>query len=325
MSPRSILAVTDFSHQGTHALERAALLGAEHGAVLTLAYLGDRAEAPPADAASRLGQHALHLSQAHGIRVRASGHLAHTVNELLPEVAAADLLVWGTAPVRSLRSFFLGQPVEELVRKAQRPVLLARRPAAHPYRKLLAAVDFSEAAPALVDLSCAISKAAPVELFHAVNTFNERKLRQAEVSERDIKVYREQCLRHAQDRMVQLTDSYDARRNRVQSAIGRGDPALQALVQQQRSGADLIVVGKHPSSAFSDLMFTSVSSRVVNLSARDDARSDVLIVPHNWQPALNTVASHPLAAGQAGARRVRAGAPRAPAGPDPAALKAGAW
>ena len=124
--------------------------------------------------------------------------------------------------------------------------------------------------------------------------------------------------------MVRLTDSYDTRRNRVQSAIGRGDPSQQALVQQQRSGADLIVVGKHPASAFSDLMFESVSARIVSFSADDNARSDVLIVPHDWQPALGTSAATRLAAAQAGARRVRAGAPKAPAGPNPAALRAGA-
>lgn len=324
MSPRFILAVTDFSNQGAHALERAALLGAEHGAVLTLAYLGYPGEAPPADAANRLGQHALQLSRLHSIKVRAAGRLAHSVEELLPQVSAADLVVWGAARVRSLRSFFLGQPVDELLRIAQRPVLLARRRAEHPYRKLLVAVDFSKVSPSLVDVSCAISKTAKIELFHAINTINERKLRMAEASDRDIKVYREQCLRHAQDRMVRLTDSYDARRNRVRSSIGRGDPSLQALAQQQLSGSDLIVVGKHPASAFSDLMFESVSARIVSFSAGDDARSDVLVVPHDWQPALSTSAATQLAAGQAGARRVRAGAPKAPAGPNPAALRAGA-
>jgi len=324
MSPRSILAVTDFSNQGAHALDRAALLSAEHDAVLTLAYLGHPGEAPPADATNRLDQHAQRLSRVHGIQVRAAGRLAHTARALLPEAAAADLVVWGAARVRSLRSFFLGQPVDELLRSARRPVLLARRRAEHPYRKLLVAVDFSEVSPSLAGVGFAISKTAQVELFHAIDTINERKLRQAEVSDRDIKIYRAQCLRHAHERMVRLTDSYDARRNRVQSAIGRGDPSLQALVQQQRSGSDLIVVGKHPASAFSDLMFESVSTRIVNFSAAKDARSDVLIVPHDWQAALSPSAASRLATEQAGVRRIRAGAPKAPAGPNPAALKAGA-
>lgn len=321
---RSILAVTDFSNHGAHALDRAALLGAEHGAVLTLACLCHPGEAPPADAAGRLGRQALRLAQAHGIQARAAGRVAHGVKALVPEAAVADLVVWDAARRRSLRSFFMGQPFEELLRGAQRPVLLARRRAGQPYRKLLVAVDFSDASPSLVEVGCAISKTASVELFHAIDTFNERKLRLADVSDRDIKVYREQCLRLARDRMARLTDSIDAARMRVQPAIAHGDPSWQALVRQQGGGSELIVVGKHPASAFSDLVFESVAARIVRFSAGDDTRSDVLVVPHNWQPAPRAAAATRLAAGQTGARRIRAGAPKAPSGPNPAALKAGA-
>ena len=52
MTPRSILAVTDFSIHGDKALDRAALLSAEHGAVLKLACLAYPGEAPPSDAAT---------------------------------------------------------------------------------------------------------------------------------------------------------------------------------------------------------------------------------------------------------------------------------
>lgn len=277
MSPRSILAVADFSPQGAHALDRAALLAAEHGAVLKPIYLS----------ATRLAQ---------------------AGEELLPEANAADLVVWGTARLRSLRAFFLGQPVEELLRGARRPVLVVRSKALHPYRKLLVAVDFSEATHALVDLGGSISNTAPIELFHAVSTLNERKLRQAEVSDHVMRAFREQCLRHAQDRMASLTDSGDARRNRVRSAIGRGDPSLQTLVQQQRSGADLIVVGKHPTSAFTDLVFGSVSSRIVRYSTGDEVAADLLVAPHGWQAAPDRTAASRPEARQATARRVRAGA-----------------
>lgn len=290
MTPRSILAVTDFSIHGDMALDRAALLSAEHGAVLTLVCLAYPGDTPPADAATRLTHHALQLSQIHRIDARAASRLASAVEDLLPEVNAADLVVWGTAPVRSLGSFFLGQPVEALMRSARRPVLVARRNARHSYRSLLVAVDFSEASRALVDVGFSLSKTASVELFHAVSTANEGKLRYAEVSDRAIKAYRDQCRRYAQDRMFWLTDSYDARRNRVQSAIAHGDPARQTLVQQQRNGTELIVVGKHPASTFSDLLFGSVAARILDFSATDDLRADVLIVPHDWQPASSTAA-----------------------------------
>lgn len=175
----------------------------------------------------------------------------------------------------------MGQPVEGMLRRCQRPILVVRRPAHAPYRSLVVAVDFSEASRRLVELGFALNPDAQVELFHAISTANEGKLRYAEVSEQAIKAYRNECRRYAQGRMFWLTDSYDARRNRVLSAIGHGHPARQVLVQQQRSGAELIVVGKHPASAMSDFVFGSTAQRILR-----DSASDVLVVPHDHQGVL---------------------------------------
>ncbi|RZL91174.1 MAG: universal stress protein [Variovorax sp.] len=319
MTPHSILAVTDFSPRGNNALARAALLSAEHGATLKLVYLAYPGEAPPADAATRLAHHALQLSQRHGIRARAVSRLGFTVEDLLPEVSSADLVVWGTAAVRSLRTFFMGQPVEELLRTAKRPVLVVRREAENDYRSLIVAVDFTEASRGLVDLGFALSKSAQVELFHAVSTANEGKLRYAEVSDRAIKAYRSQCRRYAQDRMFWLTDSYDSRRNRVLSAVGHGDAARQTVVQQQNSGAELIVVGRQPSSRLSDLLFQSTADRILGFS-----NTDVLVVPHDYEPASGATAVKRLSADEPAVRRVRAGAPNPPHLPNPAAVFGGA-
>lgn len=315
MTPRSILAVTDFSAQGDNALSRAAHLCVEHGANLKLVYLAYPGESAPPDAGCRLAHHALQLGQRHDIIVRSMGRIAFTLEDVLPEARSADLLVWGTAPVRGIRSFFLGQPVEGMLRKCKRPILVVRNPAQGPYRSLVVAVDFSEASRGLLELGFTLNKDAQVELFHAVNLAHEGKLRYAEVSEQAVKAYREECRRYAQDRMFWLTDSYDARRNRVLSAISYGNPARQVVVQQQRSGAELIVVGKHPSSAAADLLFESVAQGVLR-----DGTSDVLIVPHGYRSASGASAAHRLAAEPRGVRRIRAGAAQASGRPDPAAI-----
>lgn len=319
MTPHSILAVTDFSPQGDNALARAALLCAEHGATLKLVYLAYPGEAPPGDAACRLTHHALQLRQRHGIRVRAAGRLAFTFEDVLPEARCADLVVWGTATVRSLRTFFLGQPVEELLRTVRRPVLVVRREAEHDYRRLIVAVDFSEASRGLVDLGFALNPSARVELFHAVSTANEMKLRYAEVSDRAIRSYRSECRRYAQDRMFWLTDSYDSRRNRVLSAVGHGDAARQTIVQQQNSGAELIVVGRRPSSRLRDLFLESTANRIIG---RSD--TDVLVVPNDCERASSASASKRLSSEEPEVRRVRAGAPNPPRLPNPAAMLGGA-
>ena len=313
MTLRSILAVTDFSLHGGHAIARAALLCAEHDARLKLVYLAHPGEVPPPDAAVRLIHHALQLKQRHGIHVHATTRVDFTAMDVAREAASADLVVWGTASAQGLRAWFCPHPAIQMLRTFQRPVIVVRSPAEQPYQSVMVAVDFSQVSHGLVALGLALHPCARVELFHAISTANETKLRYAEVSERAIRAYREECRRHAQDRMFTLADSYDARRNRLSSSIGRGDPARQVLVQQQNTAADLVVVGKHPSSMLSDLLFKSIAQRIVR-----DARADVLVVPHGYQPASRGSAVQRLAT-DLPVRRVKAGAPRLPGYPNPAA------
>ena len=93
MTLRSILAVTDFSSKGCHAIARAALLCAEHRATLKLVYLAHPDEAPPPDAAVRLAQHALQLRQRHHITVQAATRMDLTAADVAREAADTDLVV----------------------------------------------------------------------------------------------------------------------------------------------------------------------------------------------------------------------------------------
>jgi nucleotide-binding universal stress UspA family protein len=317
MTPLSLLAITDFSDQGDHALARAAHLCAQHGGTLKLLCVAYPGEPPPPDALSRLAHHALQLERQHGLDVRYVGRIAVSIQDLVASARCADLLVWGTAPSRSVRAFLTGQPVEGVLRQYSRPILVVRRPARRPYGSLIVAVDFSEASHGLVELGFTLNPDARVELFHAISTSNEGKLRYAEVSEQAIAAYRKQCLRYAQDQMFWLTDSYDARRNRVLSSIRQGSPARQVQVQQERSGSELIVVGKHPASAVSDFLFGSTAQRVLRESA-----ADVLVVPHAYERGLRATARTRSASQPWTVRRLRAGPPQAPARPNPAALPA---
>lgn len=303
MTPRSILALTDLSVREDPVLARAAQVAAEHDAILKLLHVAAAGAPPHPDAACRLARQALQLGQRHGLCVRPLSQTANTLDDVASEARCADLLVMSAMPERGWRSFLFGQPVERLLRIARRPLLAVRRPAEAPYRRLLVAVDFSDASRHMVELAFALGKSAQVELFHAIGTANEAKLRYAEVSEHAIKSYRQACRRHAQDRMFWLTDSSDARRNRVYSAIGHGDPARQAMVQQQHGGAELIVVGKHSASAVSDFVFGSVARRVLR-----HGTADVLVVPHDVRPASRAAAVRRLDSEPRAIRRVRAGA-----------------
>ncbi|MFI5446908.1 universal stress protein [Polaromonas sp. UC242_47] len=285
MTIQSILALTDFSASGNHALERAAWLAAEHRAALTIMYtaLGDKPDC--ADAAQRLVYQARQLAAQFGLAVGTVDATHHSAERLAIDARRADLLVLGHAYQRSWMSFLSGQPALQLMRLCHCPVLVTKNESNKPYGRTLVAVDFTPASRRLVELACLLDGKAEVELFHAVSARDEAKLRSAEASTQAVKAYRQACISYAQGRILSLTDSFDTRRNRVLSTIGHGDPARQLLTQQQHTGADLLVVGKQRRSTLMDFFFGSVAQRVLRWSA-----ADLLVVPHDFQLATSAMA-----------------------------------
>lgn len=297
MNIRSILAVTDFSLPASRAIERAAQLAVEHNAVLKLMVLPANGGPPPANGASRLAHAAKDLGQRFGITVRAVAQIANTPAHVAEEASCADLLVLAHRRERTLAALLQGQPAERLTRLCRCPVLVTKTAPRQSYERILVAVDFTPASKKLVQLAWLMDSNAEVELFHAISMLNEAKLRAAEASQHAIKAYRHECMRHARDRIFWLTDSFDTRRNRVLSAIGYGDPARQAVVQQDHVGADLLVVGKRRSSPIADFVFGSVAQRVLCW-----ATSDVLVVPDDFQLSTRAAARHRIDAERADAK-----------------------
>lgn len=293
---RSILVLTDFSPAAEQAVERAAQLAVEHRATLVpMAFAAGRP--PPTDAACRLAHMARELGRRLGIAVRPVSQTVNGLAHVVAQARCADLLVVADRRERSLAALLFGRLPARLARLCRCPILVSKRPAARQYRRILVAVAFSPAASKLVRLAGALDEQAEIELFHAISTLDDAKLRSAEVSFQALQAYRQACLRQARGRILKLTDSFGTRRNRVLSALGRGDPARQAAIQQQHAGADLVVVGKGSNSGLADFFFGSVAQRLLCR-----ASSDVLVVPDDFRAATRTAAKQRLDAGP-GARR----------------------
>ncbi len=289
MNIKSILVATDLSAQENAAVQRAWQLADAHGATVKLVYLAPRGQRVPPHAASRLANAARQLEEGLGLRAQAAPLEAGKVADLVAHARDVDLVVLPHRRERSTAAFFRGQPVLRLLRACHRPVLVTRLGHGAHYRRVLVAVDFSPESVALVKLAAAFGARAELELFHAIDTLDEARLRSAEATEHAVRLYREKCMRHARERMLTLTDSFDARRNRLLTAIGRGDPGRQTVIQQERSGADLVVVGKRTSSAWEDFLCGSVAHRVLSWGS-----SDVLVVPPAFMQASEPVAANRL-------------------------------
>ena len=277
MSIRTILVATDLSVREHAAVRRAWQLAQTHRATLKLMYMPAAGQDVPVHAAARLANMARQLEESLELRVRTAAVSRGRVEDLVAEARGMDLMVLPHRRERSRAAFFRGQPLQRVLRSSSCPVLVTRQSGDARYKSILVAVDFSPESEALVGFAAGLDAYAELQVFHAISTLDEARLRSAEATEQAVRAFREKCRKHAQERMLTLTDSFDARRNRLLAVIGRGDPGRQTVIQQERSDADLVVVGKSSSSAWEDFLCGSVAHRVLSWGS-----SDVLVVPHAY-------------------------------------------
>lgn len=295
MNIQNVAVLTDLSLRESMAVQRACRIAETHGAQLKLVYAPAGAQAPQPHAARRLANAAAQIEESSGLRVNASVVRGRTIAAIAAELAGCDLLVLADRRERTLAALFAGQPAQRLLRLAGSPVLVVRSVPSAAYDRILVAVDISPECFEVVAAAAALEPAAELELFHATSTLKEAWLRSAEASEQAVRAYRQASTRHAQQRLMRISDSFSARRNRVQTTIGRGDPARQALIQQEHTGAALVVVGKRRRPAWFDFLFGSAAQRILGWG-----RSDVLLVPQELSGAGEPVHA-PAAGGAIGA------------------------
>lgn len=276
MNIQNVAVVTDLSLREGMAVQRACRIAETHGAQLKLVHAPTGARESHPNAARRLANAAAQIEESSGQPVSAVVARNGSVAAIAEEVAGCDLLVLPDRRERSLAALVAGQPAQRLLRTTGVPVLVVRSVPAEDYGRILVAVDISPECFEVVAVAASLEPSAELELFHATSTLKEAWLRSAEASEQAVRAYRKATHRHAQQRLLRISDSFSARRNRVQTTIGRGDPARQALIQQEHTGAALVAVGKRRRAAWFDFLFGSAAQRILGWG-----RSDVLLVPQD--------------------------------------------
>lgn len=261
--PHALLAISDFSQGAEHALLRAVQLARQHRATLALAHL---ANSGPPDAGERLVRQAALLARRHRIAVHRLGSLDE--NELraalaaLPQIRLLLLAAPGTG-LPAPRRLWPPWPGPRLARRLLKrppgcPLLLVRRAPSSvdaAYHRLLLGVDPTpERALGLLQAASRLAPEAELELFHALDVRGEARLRAAEATPQRVRAYREALERHGRQHLLRLSDSLDTRRNRLMHTLGRGDPARQLLVQQERCDAELLLLGQRRRSLWQALL-----------------------------------------------------------------------
>lgn len=274
----SILAVSDFTAQSSHVLERAALLARQHQITLRLIHLAEGSHTFLADPLARLGLRARQLARRHEIAVHAMEQSA-SLEAVLAEARASTLLVMGPLSQRSWKRFHRGTTLDQAVHGSVSPLLVVKQAPVRPYERVLVAIDLSPRSKPLIDFAGRFSTPTVLKLFHAVDTIEDTRLRSVNVSPEAIQAHRFGSRRQARDRLAQLIGALDtpppgSQGHPLAYDVGNGDPAYSAALHQQATQAELVVVGQRRRSPWAQFFTGSVAQRLARWSA-----GDVLIAP----------------------------------------------
>jgi len=163
-----------------------------------------------------------------------------------------------------------------LLRVAACPVLIVRNPANEPYRRVLAAVDFSPVSVEVVSHALSLAGDAPVEALHVLGSEVEQRLRKAKFVQIDITDWLTRMRSEAEKQLDALLQPVEDN-----AAIGRKvepgfPPAVICKCIEDRQ-ADLVVLGRHGyGGGLQDWLLGSVSKDVALAAACDV----LLISPH---------------------------------------------
>jgi nucleotide-binding universal stress UspA family protein len=276
---QSAIIATDFSAEAEAARRRAASIAREtglHGAIAHV--LPDSLPPGMHVQSSAQAQKALAVvadeMKRDGVGFEARLLSGDVARELTAAAAEYDMIVAGARGEDVLLDFAMGRTSTRLVRQCGRPVLIVKRPPDEPYRRVVAAVDFSE--PSFAATAAAI-QIAPKADFHLVNAFEvvfESSLRRGLVAEDLIQGYRQQAREKAMADMLEFSGKLSLPPERITQAAVHGYPARVILNSAERSNAQLIVVGKHAAGVVERMFIGSVALQVLEM-----AKCDVLVVP----------------------------------------------
>lgn len=283
-----VLCATDLSAPSRLAVERACRIAAQTGCALTILHV----LSPGAfdQLRHRLGVHAAQAEPGILSQLRAELHelveectaaagvaadrqlaVGPIVDEILAQAERLDagLLVVGSRGSGFLHSLVPGATAGRLVRKAARPVLVVRTPAAADYRRPLVAVDFSDAALAALQVARQLAPASDLLLVHAFEVPFEGRLHLAGVDDQAIRRYRDQARSEALEKLGAFATCAGLEPRSIGVAALHGQPSRVIIERAEQGDIDLVVIGRHGRSAFEKLLLGSVAQNVLAESGRD--------------------------------------------------------
>jgi nucleotide-binding universal stress UspA family protein len=177
--------------------------------------------------------------------------------ELASRSKDAEVVVVGSS---SIDAFTVGPTARRLARKANTHILVVRRQPRVAYRRVLVAVDFSEASGQGVETALALFPKAEVTLVHCLPARFDSLLKRAGLFQEELDGSRTRRLDAARDRMAEFAARWG---NRVKTMVVDGPtPGAVDEAVRQRS-ADLVVVSSRGATATRMVLLGSVAEEML--------------------------------------------------------------
>jgi universal stress protein E len=279
-----ILCATDLLPKSDAAIERAGILSDQLGADLTLLHVvvpGESQQALEHSLQSASSEMQLRARPPRW-RARNAPNLAvHAGNaaKIIVETATqsqARVLVLGPHRKRPLRDALEGTIAEKALAAKSHPVLVVRDEAPKPYRRVLLALDASDASVSAIRAaeSLVLTPGVQATVVHAHRAPYEGMLYSADVGMQSVVRYTENWNREANQSMRELLDFESDDAGRYGIRIEQAPAALGILQAIEYISPDLLVMGTRGGGRLRRALVGSVANRVLH-----ETSCDVLIVP----------------------------------------------
>jgi len=177
--------------------------------------------------------------------------------ELSARSKTASLVVVGSS---SLDAFSVGPVAKRVARKAAGDTLVVRRQPRVPYRKIIAAVDFSEHSKTAVGRAIELFPEADTTVLYSLPTRFDSALAGAGLFQEEVEATRGMRLSRAEERMESFAASWDGD---VRTLVVDGPPTETIEEVVRRRGADLVVVGSRGATATRMVLLGTVAEGLV--------------------------------------------------------------
>lgn len=194
--------------------------------------------------------------------------------ELASRAKKADLILLGSSTVDA---FTAGPTTRRVAEMAQSDVLVVRRQPRVLYRRIIAAIDFSEFSRVAVERALSLSSEADVTVMYSLPSRFDSLLADAGMFREEMDASRGERLEAAKDRMLEFSQEWNGQ---VRTMVTDGPPNETIDEAVRRRNADLVVVGSRGATATRMVLLGSVAEGLIG-----HAPCDVLIArsPTNFR------------------------------------------